>query len=47
MGGAALALNYFDRRATVDIDAGLHPEAEIEAAAAIVAREVGWGGRTG
>ncbi|NQX25968.1 hypothetical protein HQQ81_01200 [Microbacteriaceae bacterium VKM Ac-2854] len=43
VGGAALALNYFDRRTTVDIDAGLQPGPEIEALAAVVAREEGWG----
>lgn len=43
VGGAALALNYFDRRTTVDIDAGLQPESEIEVVAALVATEEGWG----
>lgn len=32
VGGAALALRYFDRRTTADIDAQLHPEGPILAA---------------
>ncbi|NQX12588.1 hypothetical protein HQQ80_13185 [Microbacteriaceae bacterium VKM Ac-2855] len=43
VGGAALALKYFERRTTVDIDAGLEPAAEISAAATRVAQEEGWG----
>ncbi|TFD07525.1 hypothetical protein [Cryobacterium sp. TMT1-66-1] len=42
MGGAALALRYFDRRTTTGIDARLQPEAPILAAAAEVARENQW-----
>lgn len=42
VGGAALALRYFDRRTTSDIDAHLHPEGSILDFAIDVAREVGW-----
>lgn len=42
VGGAALALRYFERRVTADIDAQLHPEGPILAAAAEVADENGW-----
>ena len=42
VGGAALALRYFDRRTTADVDAQLRPEAPILAAAAEVADENGW-----
>ena len=42
IGGAALALRYFDRRTTADIDARLHPEKAILAIAADVANENGW-----
>ena len=42
VGGAALALRYFDRRTTADIDAQLHPEPPILAAAMEVANENGW-----
>jgi len=42
VGGAALALRYFDRRTTADIDAHLLPEEPIIKAAAEVANEQGW-----
>ena len=42
IGGAALALRYFDRRTTSDIDAQLHPEDSILRAAVEVANEEGW-----
>jgi len=42
IGGAALALRYFDRRTTSDIDAQLHPEESILRAAVEVANEEGW-----
>lgn len=42
VGGAALALRYFDRRTTADIDARLQPEPPILAAVVEVARENGW-----
>jgi hypothetical protein len=42
VGGAALALRYFDRRTTSDIDAHLHPEPPILRAAQEVAAEEGW-----
>lgn len=42
IGGAALALRYFDRLTTTDIDAQLHPEASTLRAAAAVADEEGW-----
>ena len=42
VGGAALALHYFDRRTTVDIDALIRPEAETIAAAERVAERRGW-----
>lgn len=42
VGGAALALRYFDRRTTTDIDAQLRPEAPILMIAIEVADENGW-----
>lgn len=42
VGGAALALRYFDRRTTADVDAHLQPEQPILKAAAEVANENGW-----
>ncbi|MGO4105785.1 DUF6036 family nucleotidyltransferase [Leifsonia sp. YAF41] len=42
VGGAALALRYFDRRTTTDVDAHLQPEQPILAAAMEVANENGW-----
>ena len=42
VGGAALALRYFDRRTTSDVDAHLHPEGPILLAALEVAHEEGW-----
>gem|GEM_PF-5094347 len=42
VGGAALALRYFDRPTTTDIDAQLHPEESILRAATAVAEEEGW-----
>lgn len=42
VGGAALALRYFDRRTTADIDAHLQPEQPILHAASEVAVENGW-----
>lgn len=42
IGGAALALRYFDRRTTSDIDAQLHPEESILRAAVEVANKEGW-----
>jgi len=42
IGGAALALRYFDRRTTSDIDAQLNPEDSILPAAVEVANEEGW-----
>lgn len=42
VGGAALALRYFDRRTTSDIDAYLHPEPPILRAAEEVAAEESW-----
>lgn len=42
VGGAALALRYFDRRTTSDVDAHLHPEEPILRAALEVANEEGW-----
>lgn len=42
VGGAALALRYFDRRTTADVDAHLQPEQPILRAAAEVADENGW-----
>jgi hypothetical protein len=42
VGGAALALRYFDRRTTTDIDAQLRPEAPILMIATEVADENGW-----
>lgn len=44
VGGAALALRYFDRRTTADIDAQLQPEQPILEAASEVANENGWPG---
>ncbi|TFD26247.1 DUF6036 family nucleotidyltransferase [Cryobacterium cryoconiti] len=41
-GGAALALRYFDRRTTADVDAHLQPEQPILKAAVEVANENGW-----
>ena len=42
VGGAALALRYFDRRTTADVDAHLQPEQPILKAAVEVADENGW-----
>lgn len=42
VGGAALALRYFDRRTTSDIDVQLHPEGPTLRAAVEVANEEGW-----
>jgi hypothetical protein len=43
IGGAALALRYFDRTSTVDIDAHFSGSIEsVEAAARSIARENGW-----
>ena len=42
VGGAALALRYFDRRTTADVDAHLQPEQPILRAAVEVANEHGW-----
>lgn len=42
VGGAALALRYFDRRTTFDIDADLCPEQPVLDAALEVARDRGW-----
>ncbi|RFA06424.1 hypothetical protein B7R54_18755 [Subtercola boreus] len=42
VGGAALALRYFDRRTTADVDAVLYPEQPILDAAIDVANENGW-----
>ena len=42
VGGAALALTYFDRRTTADVDAHLQPEQPILKAAVEVANENGW-----
>jgi hypothetical protein len=42
VGGVALALRYFDRRTTADVDAHLQPEQPILKAAAEVADEHGW-----
>lgn len=42
VGGAALALIYFDRRVTTDIDAQLIPEESVLRASRIVAEEQGW-----
>lgn len=42
VGGAALALRYFDRKSTSDIDALLHPVEPILRAALEVANEQGW-----
>ena len=42
VGGAALALRYFDRRTTADIDAHLLPEEPTLQAAVEVALERGW-----
>ena len=42
VGGAALALRYFDRRTTADVDAQLRPEEPILQAAVQVADENGW-----
>ncbi|TFD49510.1 hypothetical protein E3T46_13840 [Cryobacterium sp. Hh11] len=42
VGGAALALRYFDRRTTADVDAALQPEGPILRAAEHVADENGW-----
>ncbi|MCY7405029.1 MAG: hypothetical protein LH475_10465 [Cryobacterium sp.] len=42
IGGAALALRYFDRRTTVDIDARIQPEEPVLEAAVEVANENGW-----
>ncbi|SEN98638.1 DUF6036 family nucleotidyltransferase [Cryobacterium luteum] len=42
IGGAALALRYFDRDTTTDIDARLQPEGPIRAIATDVARENQW-----
>lgn len=42
VGGAALALRYFDRPTTADIDAHLQPEQPIVAAAVAVADDNGW-----
>lgn len=42
VGGAALALRYFDRHTTADIYAHLQPEQPILKAAVEVADEYGW-----
>jgi hypothetical protein len=42
VGGAALSLRYFDRRATSDIDARIEPADEVLAIAARIADENGW-----
>lgn len=42
VGGAALAIEYFDRPATRDVDCLLSPAAEIKAVAADVAHDRGW-----
>ena len=42
MGGAALALAYFDRGATHDIDGALHPVGPIKDEAAALATSRGW-----
>lgn len=42
IGGAALALRYFDRRTTADVDASLAPEAGLLAIARTVAERNGW-----
>ena len=42
VGGAALAIRYFDRRTTSDVDAQLFPEEPILRASAQVAIEQGW-----
>ena len=42
VGGAALSLAYFDRSATVDVDAVLHPAEPIKQAAAAIAARNGW-----
>jgi hypothetical protein len=42
VGGAALSLRYFERRATDDIDAKVHPAEPTMTAAAEVAEENGW-----
>lgn len=42
IGGAALAIRYFERRTTSDVDAQLFPEEPILRAAAQVAIEQGW-----
>lgn len=42
VGGAALAIRYFDRRTTSDVDAQLIPEEPILRASAQVAMEQGW-----
>ena len=42
VGGAALAIEYFDRPATRDVDCLLSPAEEIKAIAAEVARDRGW-----
>lgn len=42
VGGAALALRYFDRAATTDVDASLHPGEALLAVATDVAADNGW-----
>lgn len=42
VGGAALAIEYFDRAATNDVDAFISPAADVNAAAAEVAQGRGW-----
>jgi hypothetical protein len=42
VGGAALSLRYFDRRATSDIDARIEPADEVLAIAAEIANQNGW-----
>jgi hypothetical protein len=42
VGGAALALRYFERRTTSDVDASIAPERELLAASRTVAARNGW-----
>ncbi len=42
VGGAALSLAYFDRAATADVDAVLHPAELVKEAAAEIAARNGW-----
>lgn len=42
VGGAALAVEYYERVATRDIDALLHPAEEVKIHAMAIARERGW-----